>query len=141
MVFLTTINLISIWYYSFLSSFLKQYFLFFIFAPIFLYFNLKKISLTFNNPTFKFFSFIFFFFKFFVVLGHNPQNITACLIIPFVILFSEIIKTNKINKVKENLSKKTFLIIFPVYYFWSLIKFGPLFIISNSAIFVRIFPN
>ena len=121
-----TLNSIAYGYYNFFSSFLKQYFLFFIFAPIFLYFSLKKISLTFNNPTcLSSFTFIFFFWSFFVVLGHSPQNITACLIIPFVILFSEIIKINKMTKVKENLSKKIFLIIFPVYYLWSLIKFGP----------------
>ena len=123
---LTTINLIMKWYYSFLSSFFKQYFLFFIFAPIFLYFNLKKISLAFNNPTILSSSiFLIFFSSFFAILGHTPENITACLIIPFVILFSEIVRTNPINKLNENYLKKIFFVIFPVYYFWYLIKFGP----------------
>ena len=59
------------------------------------------------------------------MLGHNPQNITACLIIPFVILFSEIVRSNPINKLNENFLKKIFFVIFPFYYFWSLTKFGP----------------
>ena len=57
------------------------------------------------------------------MLGHNPQNITACLIIPFVILFSEIIKINKMTKVKrifQNIFNNLSSLLF-----WSLIKFGP----------------
>ena len=124
--FLKTINSISSGYYIFFSSFFKQYFLFFIFAPIFLYFYLKKKSLAFNNSiVLSCTIFIIFFSSFFVVLGHKPQNITACLIIPFVILFSEIIRANRTKKDNENFFKKTFLTIFPIYFFWSLIKFGP----------------
>ena len=124
--FLKTINSVMKGYYSFLYSFFKQYFLFFIFVPIFLYLNLKKISLAFNNPTvLSSLIFLIFFTSFFVVLGHKPKNITACLIIPFVILFSEIIRINPIKKLNEKFLTKIFFVIFPVYYFWSLIKFGP----------------
>ena len=53
------------------------------------------------------------------------MNITACLIAPILILFSEVLLTNRINMINENFLKKTFFIIFPFFYFWSLIKFGP----------------
>ena len=108
--FFKTAILILEGYYFFFSSFLSQYFIFIALIFFILIFSIKKKIFYFNSPVILSSTiFIFFFSSFFVILGHKPMNITACLIAPIIILFSEILLTNRINMINENFLKKLFL--------------------------------
>lgn len=124
--FRETLNSIFSGYYGFILSVLSQSFmmiLFFIF--ICLFFFIKKKMLFKNSILFSSLIFLIFYISFFVILGHTPKNITACFIIPCTIIFVSIIKENRKYLVMEDVLKKILIFVFPVYYFWSIFKFGP----------------
>ena len=124
--FLKTLYSIINGYFVFFMSVLSQSFLlifFLIFMPL-IFLNKKKILFK-NSIFFSSVIFLFFYVSFFVILGHTPKNITACSIIPLVVIFVSILKDNRKSLIMEREFKKIFIFVFPVYYFWSIFKFGP----------------